>query len=62
VEFFDWPEPQKGRNVKGRRFGYSRHFQATLKGLKKGAAYHYRLTARDPAGNETRTQDATFRP
>jgi len=62
VEFFDWPEPEKGRNVKGRRFGYSRHFQATLKGLKKGATTHWRLTARDPAGNETRTQDATFRP
>ncbi len=62
VDFFDWPEPKRptstapmpsGRPVKGRRFGYSRHFRWSLKGLKKGRTYHYRLTARDPAGNET---------
>ena len=62
VDFCDWPEPDKARGVKGRRFGFSRHFRATLKGLTKGKTYHYRLTARDPAGLETRTPDATFTP
>jgi len=51
-----------GRPVKGRRFGYSRHFRWTLKGLKKGRTYHYRLIARDPAGNVTRSPDAVFVP
>jgi len=60
VDFFDWPQPRKGRGVKGRRFGYSRHFRWTLRGLKSGVRYHYRLTARDPAGLETRTSDAAF--
>ncbi|MHC4718697.1 MAG: hypothetical protein ACYS5V_17160, partial [Planctomycetota bacterium] len=62
VDFCDWPEPDNGGNVKGRRFGYSRHFRWRLKGLRKGRRYHYRLTARDPAGLQTRTRDATFRP
>jgi len=62
VDFFDWPQPQTGRGVRGRRFGYSRHFRHTLKGLEKGATYHYRLVARDPAGQEAATPDATFIP
>jgi len=62
VDFQDWPEPDSGKEVKGRRFGYSRHFLWTLKGLAKGKTVHYRLTARDPAGLETRTPDATFTP
>jgi hypothetical protein len=62
VEFFDWPEPEKSKGVKGRRFGYSRQFAARLSGLAKGKACHYRLTARDPAGLETRTEDRTFVP
>ena len=60
VEFFDWPEPQNSKLLEGRRFGYSRHFRWTLKGLRKGWIYHYRLTARDPAGLETVTADASF--
>ena len=62
VDFFSWPEPQKSRGVKGRRFGYSRHATWQLEGLNKGAAVHYRITARDPAGNETVSADATFKP
>ncbi len=50
VEFFDWPEPANGRSVKGRRFGYSRHFRWEIRDLAKGRECHYRLTARDPAG------------
>ncbi|KPK79309.1 MAG: hypothetical protein AMJ81_13425, partial [Phycisphaerae bacterium SM23_33] len=62
VEFHDWPEPQKARGVKARRFGYSRHFRRKLTGLAAGGTYHFRLTARDPAGLETHTADATFGP
>ena len=62
VEFFHWPEPEKSRGVKGRRFGYSRHATWTLPDAAKGAAIHYRITARDPAGNETVSKDATLKP
>jgi len=62
VEFFDWPDPQNSARVQGRRFGYSRHFRWALQGLQKGKTYHFRLTARDPAGLETTTADATFEP
>ena len=59
VEFYDWPSPEKSRDVPGRRFGYSRHFRTVLTDL--GAApVHYRLTARDPAGHQTSTGDLTF--
>jgi hypothetical protein len=61
VEYFDWPDPADGKNVKGRRFGYSRHFAATLTDLPKGGVVHYRLTARDPAGL-TSSRTGTFRP
>ena len=46
----------------GRRFGYSRFFQATLKDLPKGEPVHFRLTARDPFGHEASTEDAVFVP
>ncbi|MCG3178872.1 MAG: hypothetical protein BIFFINMI_01202 [Phycisphaerae bacterium] len=62
VDYFDWPEPEKGRGVKGRRFGYSRSARWTLGDLEKGRTYHYRVIARDPAGHETATKDATFVP
>ena len=62
VDFHDWPEPDSGKSVKGRRFGYSRHFRWTIRGLQRGHPVHYRLTARDPAGLETRSPDATFTP
>ena len=59
VEFYDWPSPEKSRNVPGRRFGYSRHFRTVLTGLTTRPV-HYRLTARDPAGHQTSTPDLTF--
>jgi uncharacterized protein (TIGR03790 family) len=59
VEFYDWPSPEKSRDVPGRRFGYSRHFRTVLTGLGAGPV-HYRLTARDPAGHQTSTPDLTF--
>jgi len=62
IDFSDWPQPANGDKVDGRRFGYSRHFRWTLTGLEKGQTYHYRLTARDPAGLQTATPDATFTP
>jgi len=61
IAFFDWPDPADGKNVKGRRFGYSRHFKATLADLPKGKPVHYRLTARDPAGLKT-SKTGTFTP
>ncbi len=57
IDFFDWPDPAKSRGVKGRRFGYSRHAAWSLKGLDGKTTYHYRITARDPAGNETVSDD-----
>jgi len=62
VDFFSWPEPEKGRGVKGRRFGYSRHAAWTLRDVAKGARIRYRITARDPAGNETTSKEGTFTP
>ena len=61
IDFSDWPEPLNGTNVKGRRFGYSRHVRWKLKGLKMGKTYHYRVTARDPAWLVTAAPDATFK-
>ena len=61
VDFFDWPNPADGKNVKGRRFGYSRHFKAALADLSKGKPVHYRLTARDPAGLKS-MRTGTFTP
>ena len=62
VEFFNWPDPQNSARLRSRRFGYSRHFRWALQGLQKGNTYHFRLRARDPAGLETTTADATFEP
>ena len=61
VEFTDWVQPNDSALIRSRRFGYSRHFRWTLKGLQRGRTYHYRLTARDPAGLEATTADGTFR-
>lgn len=62
IEFYDWPEPDKGRGVKGRRFGYSRRAEWHLTGLAAGRTHHFRITARDPAGNQTTTEDGEFTP
>ncbi len=62
IDFYDWPQPEKSKGVAGRRFGYSRRIVKRLTGLEKGQTYHYRVTARDPAGLETRSEDGTFRP
>jgi len=60
IDFYDWPEPGKSKGVPGRRFAYSRKLVYQLKGLESGKTYHYRITARDPAGNEAVSPDSTF--
>jgi len=60
LDFFSWPAPEKSR-AKGRRFGYARHAAWKLTDLKRGTPVHYRITARDPAGNESARAD-TFTP
>ncbi|MDD4891749.1 MAG: hypothetical protein PHU85_17660, partial [Phycisphaerae bacterium] len=62
VDFIDWPEPQKSKGVQGRRYGYSRHATLKIPVPAKGETVHYRVTARDPAGLETRSADKTFAP
>ncbi len=62
LDYYDWPEPENPGKVKGRNYtGYSRHFSRVLTGLEKGKTYHYRVMARDPAGNSTTGEDATFK-
>ena len=63
VDFYHWPQPDSSsRGVPDRRYtGYSRHFRHSLRSLWPGQTYHYRLIARDPAGNVSTTNDATFR-
>jgi uncharacterized protein (TIGR03790 family) len=40
--------------------GYKRRLAVTLKDLQKKTVYHYRITLKDPVGNETVTNDYTF--
>jgi uncharacterized protein (TIGR03790 family) len=40
--------------------GYKRRLAVTLKNLQKKTVYHYRITLKDPVGNETVTNDYTF--
>jgi len=62
LDFLDWPEPENPRQgVKGRDYsGYARSCSRLITGLEKGRTWHFRVTARDPAGNETVGADGTF--
>jgi hypothetical protein len=62
LDFIEWPEPENPEGgVRGRDYrGYARIGSRLITGLEKGKTYHYRVTARDPAGNETAGQDGTF--
>jgi hypothetical protein len=61
VPFVSWPEPENTGAVKDRRYQFSRRFRHTLTGLTPNAIHHVRLTARDPAGNESRSADLAAR-
>jgi hypothetical protein len=62
LDFIAWPEPESPRpGVKGRDYsGYARFCSRLITGLEKGRTWHFRVTARDPAGNETVGADGTF--
>jgi hypothetical protein len=62
LDFIEWPEPENpAQTVKGRDYsGYARCCSRLITGLEKGRTYHFRVTARDPAGNQTAGPDGTF--
>ncbi|MFH1024038.1 MAG: hypothetical protein V1809_11715 [Planctomycetota bacterium] len=62
LDFIEWPEPENpALGVKLRDYsGYARFCSRRVTGLEKGKTCHYRVTARDPAGNESVGADGTF--
>ncbi len=62
AERLDWPEPENPGKVAGRNYsGYSREMSRLLTGLEAGKAWHYRVVARDPAGNESASADGVVK-
>ncbi|MHC4789430.1 MAG: fibronectin type III domain-containing protein, partial [Planctomycetota bacterium] len=61
VPYLDWPEPNNTRQVRGRRYRYTRRFRHTITGLRPDTTYHLRVTARDPYGNVGASGDVTAR-
>jgi hypothetical protein len=60
LDFYEWPEPEKSKSKERDYSGYSRFCSRLVTGLEKGRTWHYRVIARDLAGNETASPDATF--
>ena len=52
--------PFDGQWDENRRCLYTRRFSCRLTGLQSGEPYHFRVTAIDPYGNKTDSEDMTF--
>ena len=56
-DFYEWPRPEDPGKVEGRRYsGYARQLSRLITGLEPGRRYRFRVVARDPAANESRSR------
>ena len=51
IPYMEWPDPEDRTFREDRRYFYTRRFRIEVNGLRPGAEYHFRVSARDPFGH-----------
>jgi len=59
-DYYDFSGPISGSWNSSRYYFFTKNFSKSIGGLVDGQTYHFKITARDPYGNETESPDLTF--